>query len=110
MLAELRLSVEAEPARAAGDRERHDDTLAERESLDRGSAGLHDADRLVADRLSGLERGLPVEEVEVAAADARDGDADERVTGLLHSRVGDLPDGNRADALVDDGLHVALSR
>src|SRR6202035_1467321 len=65
----------------------------------------HRADKLVADRESGLDLHAPVVDVEVRAADARRLDPDDRVAGVLECRLGPIVDPNLAGGLEGDGSH-----
>jgi len=88
VLAELRLTGAAEPARSARDDERDDDPVPHADALDAGADGLHDPDSLVPDALAGVERRLAVDVVEVRAADRRERHAHDRVVGFDEDRVG----------------------
>ena len=79
--------------------------------LDVGDLGadlLDDAHRLVAEDVALVhERAEHLVEVQVGAADAARGDADDRVGRLLDRRVGDRVDANVALAVPGDCLHRA---
>ena len=107
----LRLqAVLAHEAMSARDVERHDDAIADREIVDPRADGLDDAHRLVAEHVTGVEkRPHHLVEVQVRAAQAGRGDADDRVGRLLDGRVGDVVDADVAPAMPGQCLHaVAL--
>ena len=109
VVAECRLAVAAEPAVPAGDVERDRDAVTRANASDLVPHRLHDADRLVSERFTRLHRGLAVEQVEIAAADRRAGDADDRVAGFLELRIGDIGDADAADPVEDDRAHQPSS-
>ena len=80
VLAERPVVVPALPAVAAGNRERHDDAVADLEVLDRAPDLHHLAHELVAEDVALLHwLDEAVVEVQVRAADRGGGDADDRV-------------------------------
>jgi hypothetical protein len=101
----------AEPARAAGNRERHDHAVALFE-VRHGAADFDDlAHRLVAEDVALLHRRHePVEEVQVGAADAAGGDPDDRIAGVLDLGVGNGVDANVASAVPTQGFHRGSRR
>ena len=83
----------AHEAVTAGDVERHDDAVSHLEVAGLGTDRLDDAHRLVAQDVAlGHERPEHLVDVQVGAAQARRGDADDRVRRLLDRRVGNLLD------------------
>ena len=98
--------VLAGPAVAAGDRERHDDAVADLQVAD-APADLDDlAHELVAEDVALLHRrDVAVVEVQVRAADRRRGDLHDRVAVVEDLRVRDVLDLDRVAARPDVGPH-----
>src|SRR5262245_31199718 len=98
-------SGEAVLAAAAEDGQARDDVVARLEFVHRRAHGLHDARGLVAEDRRGGEGIVPVDEVQIAVADAAADDADEH---LVRHRLVDLDvlDRERLMRPVKDGsLH-----
>jgi hypothetical protein len=89
-------ALAAELAGAVGDRERGDDQVALLDGGHRRAGVLDDADELVAHPCGTVCRGHRAVRPQVAAADARGGDADERVSGLLDHRIRHILDADVA--------------
>jgi hypothetical protein len=99
------LAAATEPARTARDVERHDDAVTRRETLDVGADAFEDAHRLVPEDVAGLDRGLPVEEVEVRAADGGPRHADDGIARFLDRGVRHVVHADVTDAAEHDRAH-----
>src|SRR6218665_3180014 len=71
---------------------------------------LHDAHVLVAEHRVGWHERAALVHVEIASTDARGGDADDGVSGLLDARVLHFLHANGHGVLENDGEHGAFSR
>src|SRR4029079_12476672 len=91
-LAEPRLSRSAEPAGAACDVERGEDPISLRHAAHGVADLIHDADRFVTHRRTGLHRCLPVEEMQVRTTDPRPDHAPHRVGRVLDPGLAALDD------------------
>lgn len=88
-LALRRQPGQAHPAVAAGDLERHHDPVARGEVRDPGADLLDDAHRFVSEDVARChERCEHLVQVQIGAAQACRGDADDRVGRLLDPRIG----------------------
>ena len=96
----------AHPAVPAGDVERDHHAVARGDVLHVRADGLDDAHRLVAEDVALVdERAEHLVEMQVRAADARAGDADDRVGRLLDGGVRHVVDPDVPLAVVGDCLH-----
>jgi hypothetical protein len=105
LLAAVEVARPAQAAGATGDLEAAEHAVADGDAVDRVAGGHHGADVLVADDEAGLDRDAPVEDVQVAAADAGRLDADDRVAGRLQLGVRALLDAHLAWLLEGHGVH-----
>jgi hypothetical protein len=106
------VAVEAARAEVAGtaeDVERHHHPVADLEVLHRGADLVDHADELVAEGVPdpGV-RHHPVVEVQVRAADRRQGDAHDGVVGMLDLGPGLLLDTDAVGTAVDHCFHFDL--
>src|SRR4029450_2976371 len=100
------LAVAAPPA--ASDR-RYQHAVADGEAGDRGADLGHGADRLVPEDPSGVHGGdVPVQDVQVGAADRGGVDADDDVGGFLDGRVGHVLPRLASRAVEHERLHGCL--
>ena len=93
----------------AGDLERDDDAVTDREVADLGPDFLHNPHRFVAHDVTGVhERGQRLIQVQVRTADVRAGDLDDRVGGLFDRGIGNVFHPDVPLALPRHSLHGAL--
>ena len=97
----------ASTSRAAGNGERHDDPVADRQLRRRPGTDLDDlAHELVTEDVAFHHGGdVAVVEVEVGAADRRQRDAHDGVVRVDDLRIGDLVDAHVVHAVPDHSLH-----
>ena len=107
VLAGRRQPVEAAVAGAVGVRERRDDEVADLQRLHVGAELLDDPDEFVSHPLRlRLDLGVPVAP-EVAAADARAGDAQHHIRCIHEPRVGHVFDPNVACTMENRCAHCS---
>jgi len=98
----------AHPTVPAGDVEGDDDAVAGREAGHVGTDLLDHAHRLVAEDVALAEVGREhLVEVEIRATQARRGDADDRIGGLLDAWIGDGVDADVAPAVEGERPHLS---